>query len=60
MPEVILTSGQRREFQRIEIDFDGNSVIAVEDHREVEQFPFFHVGKVVYEDGVVYLEDTRE
>lgn len=59
MPEVILTSGQRREFQRVEIDFDGASVVAIEDYQEVEQFPFFHVGKVVYEDGVVYLEDER-
>lgn len=60
MPEVILKSGQRREFQRVEIDFDGGSVVAIEDHREVEQFPSFHVGKVVYDDGVVYLEDERE
>jgi hypothetical protein len=60
MPEVILTSGQRREFQRVEIDFDGASVVAIEDHQEIEQFPFFHVGKVVYENGVAYLEDDRE
>ncbi|GGL33950.1 hypothetical protein GCM10009037_16960 [Halarchaeum grantii] len=60
MPTVILTSGQRREFQRVEIDFDGGSVVAIEDHQEVERFPGFHVGKVVYDDGVVFLEDDRD
>jgi len=60
MPEVVLTSGQRREFPQVDIDFDGNSVIALEDHTEADQFPFFHVGRVVYDDGVVFLEDDRD
>jgi hypothetical protein len=59
VPEIVLTSGQRREFQRVELDFDGASVVAVEDHREVDRFPFFHVGRVVFDDGVAYIEDDR-
>lgn len=60
MPVVVLTSGQSNSHQRVEIDFSGNSVVAMADHTEQKRYPFFHVGKVVYDGGVVYLEDDRE
>lgn len=60
MPDVVLTSGQRRSFARVEIDTFLNAVIGMDDFSETDRFPFFHVGKVVYEDGVVFIEDERE
>lgn len=60
MPEIVYTNGTREAHRRIEIDFSGNSVIAMEDFNEIKKVPFFHVGKVVYDHGVVFLEDDRD
>ncbi|WP_050032852.1 hypothetical protein [Halorubrum halophilum] len=57
MATIVLKNGSKREFQRVEYDDTGGSVVAYEDHREVESFPAFHVGSILYEDGRVYIED---
>lgn len=60
MATIILKNGSKREFQRVEYDDTGGSVVAYEDHREVESFPAFHVGSILYEDGRVYIEDEPD
>lgn len=60
MATIILKNGSKREFQRVEYDDTGGSVVAYEDHVEVESFPAFHVGSILYEDGRVYIEDEPD
>lgn len=60
MPTIILTNGTRKECQRVEIDYSGSSVVEMDSHTEVDTYPFFHVGQVVFDDGTVFIEDDRE
>lgn len=60
MPEIVYKTGHRQECSRAEIDFAGASVIPIEDFSEREKIPFFRVGKVIFDDGVVFIEDKRE
>lgn len=57
MALVKLKSGQTTEYQRVEVDFNGGSVKAFEDHRQVESYPAFHIAYVSFDDGKVFLED---
>lgn len=59
MPNWMYTNGTREEHQRIEIDFHGSSVIAIEDYSEVKRVPFFKIARVEYDDGIVYIDDRR-
>jgi hypothetical protein len=60
MAEIVLKNGTRREFSRVSFDVDGGKVVAMEDHREVDSFPAFHVGRIVFDDGVVFVMDDPD
>lgn len=57
MALIKLKNGTEREFDRVEIDTNGNTIKAYEDHREVDSFHQFHVAFVSFDDGLVYLTD---